>query len=142
MKGAKCFRTPTGPAPGPPPPWGCEKVLCRLIWITSTPQSPGRVIPMIALRLAPSQYTCPPLSWTTSTISAMCSSNSPSVLGLVIMMAATWSSMTSATAFGSTTPWGPDLIETTWYPHRAELAGLVPWADSGMRIFRRGFPFD
>ena len=113
MKGARCFRTATGPAPGPPPPCGWEKVLCRLIWITSTPQSPGRVTPMMAFRLAPSQYTCPPLAWTMAAISAMCSSNSPSVLGLVIITAATWSSITAATAAGSTTPRGPDFTGTT-----------------------------
>ena len=46
--------TAIGPDPGPPPPWGCEKVLCRLKWTMSKPMSPGRVRPMIAFRLAPS----------------------------------------------------------------------------------------
>ena len=46
--------TATGPAPGPPPPWGVEKVLCRFIWMTSKPMSPGLTLPRIALRLAPS----------------------------------------------------------------------------------------
>ena len=35
----------TGPEPGPPPPCGVEKVLCRFRCITSTPKSPGRVLP-------------------------------------------------------------------------------------------------
>ena len=43
-----------GPAPGPPPPWGVEKVLCRLKWTMSKPMSPGREMPKIALALAPS----------------------------------------------------------------------------------------
>ncbi len=34
--------TPTGPAPGPPPPCGVEKVLCKLKCMTSKPRSPGR----------------------------------------------------------------------------------------------------
>ena len=48
------FLTPTGPLPGPPPPCGVENVLCKLICITSNPISPGRQIPSIGLRLAPS----------------------------------------------------------------------------------------
>ena len=45
----------TGPAPGPPPPCGVEKVLCRLMCIASMPRSPGRTRPTIALKFAPSQ---------------------------------------------------------------------------------------
>ena len=45
---------PTAPEPGPPPPCGVEKVLCRFRWTTSNPISPGRTIPMMALRFAPS----------------------------------------------------------------------------------------
>ena len=33
--------TAIGPAPGPPPPCGCVKVLCRLKWTMSKPVSPG-----------------------------------------------------------------------------------------------------
>ena len=33
--------TPIGPMPGPPPPWGMQKVLCRFRWHTSAPISPG-----------------------------------------------------------------------------------------------------
>ena len=40
-KAAKCSATPMGPMPGPPPPWGMQKVLCRLRWQTSAPMSPG-----------------------------------------------------------------------------------------------------
>lgn len=29
-KGARCFFTPIGPMPGPPPPWGIQNVLWRL----------------------------------------------------------------------------------------------------------------
>ena len=41
-KGARCGATPIGPMPGPPPPCGMQKVLCRLRWQTSAPMSPGR----------------------------------------------------------------------------------------------------
>ena len=44
-----------GPDPGPPPPCGVENVLCRLICMTSTPKSPGRIFPTSALKFAPSQ---------------------------------------------------------------------------------------
>ena len=30
-KGSKCFATPIGPIPGPPPPCGIQKVLCKFI---------------------------------------------------------------------------------------------------------------
>jgi len=43
-----------GPAPGPPPPCGWLKDLCRFRWTMSKPMSPGRVRPMIAFRFAPS----------------------------------------------------------------------------------------
>jgi hypothetical protein len=36
---------PMGPMPGPPPPWGMQKVLCRLRWHTSAPMWPGLVRP-------------------------------------------------------------------------------------------------
>ena len=35
--GARCAATPIGPMPGPPPPCGMQKVLCRLRWQTSAP---------------------------------------------------------------------------------------------------------
>src|SRR5947209_15005294 len=60
--GSSFDTTPTTPDPGPPPPCGVVKVLCRLKWQTSKPRSPGRVMPRIALRLAPSMYTCTPVA--------------------------------------------------------------------------------
>ena len=42
-KGARWARTPIGPMPGPPPPCGMQKVLCRLRWHTSAPMRPGEV---------------------------------------------------------------------------------------------------
>jgi hypothetical protein len=43
--GARCFFTPIGPIPGPPPPWGMQNVLCRFRWHTSAPMCPGLVRP-------------------------------------------------------------------------------------------------
>lgn len=43
--GAKCFFTPIGPMPGPPPPCGMQNVLWRLRWQTSAPIQPGLVRP-------------------------------------------------------------------------------------------------
>ena len=53
--GGQMRLTPIGPMPGPPPPCGMQKVLCRLRWLTSEPMSPGRASPTSALRLAPSR---------------------------------------------------------------------------------------
>ncbi len=53
--GARWARTATGPTPGPPPPWGMQKVLCRFRCDTSAPNRPGRATPTSALRLAPSR---------------------------------------------------------------------------------------
>ena len=44
----------TGPTPGPPPPCGMQKVLCRLRWLTSPPNSPSAASPTSAFRFAPS----------------------------------------------------------------------------------------
>ena len=52
--GARCLPTPMGPTPGPPPPWGMQKVLWRLRWQTSAPNSPGETRPTWAFMLAPS----------------------------------------------------------------------------------------
>ena len=52
--GARWDRTPMGPTPGPPPPWGMQKVLCRLRCETSAPNLPGRATPTRAFMLAPS----------------------------------------------------------------------------------------
>ncbi len=53
-KGTSAARTPTGPAPGPPPPCGVLNVLCVLKCMTSKPASPGLNRPRIAFRFAPS----------------------------------------------------------------------------------------
>ncbi len=54
-KGARCARTPIGPMPGPPPPCGMQKVLCRFRCETSAPNLPGRAMPTSAFMLAPSR---------------------------------------------------------------------------------------
>src|SRR6266536_1364097 len=64
--GARWALTATGPTPGPPPPCGMQKVLWRLRCETSAPNQPGLATPTIALRFAPSTYTCPPAAWTRS----------------------------------------------------------------------------
>jgi hypothetical protein len=69
MNGARCALRPIGPMPGPPPPCGMAKVLCRFMWLTSAPMSPGEVRPTWALRLAPSMYTWPPWAWTMAQMS-------------------------------------------------------------------------
>ena len=46
--------TAIGPAPGPPPPCGWVNDLWRLKWTMSKPMSPGREMPITALRFAPS----------------------------------------------------------------------------------------
>ena len=61
--GARCALTPIGPMPGPPPPCGMAKVLCRFRCETSLPISPGLATPTCAFMFAPSRYTCPPCSW-------------------------------------------------------------------------------
>src|SRR5690348_18481926 len=55
--GARCDLTAHGPTPGPPPPCGMQKVLCRLRWETSEPHLPGLATPTSAFMLAPSVYT-------------------------------------------------------------------------------------
>src|SRR5690606_39746006 len=75
--GARCDFTAHGPTPGPPPPCGMQKVLCRLRCDTSEPQAPGLASPTMAFMLAPSVYTWPPLACTISHISTMASSKQP-----------------------------------------------------------------
>ena len=84
---ARWARTPIGPMPGPPPPWGMQNVLCRFKWLTSAPNAPGRATPTRALRLAPSTYTWPPASCTARHRSVMPSSKTPCVDGYVTMIA-------------------------------------------------------
>src|SRR5574343_975143 len=81
MNGARWALRPIGPMPGPPPPCGMAKVLCRFMWLTSAPMKPGEVRPTWALRLAPSMYTWPPLAWTMAQMSLIASSNTPCVDG-------------------------------------------------------------
>ncbi|MNT40122.1 hypothetical protein D3C72_1764160 [compost metagenome] len=81
MNGARCDFMPIGPMPGPPPPCGMQKVLCRFMCDTSAPMSAGRVRPTCAFMLAPSMYTWPPLAWIRAQISLMPSSNTPWVDG-------------------------------------------------------------
>src|SRR5665213_187902 len=50
----RCFATPIGPTPGPPPPCGMQNVLCRFKWQTSAPINPGEVKPTCAFMFAPS----------------------------------------------------------------------------------------
>src|SRR5687768_16141392 len=80
-KGARCAFTAQGPTPGPPPPCGMQKVLCRLRCDTSEPHLPGLATPTSAFMLAPSVYTCPPWRCTMSQISTTSSSNTPCVDG-------------------------------------------------------------
>src|SRR5690242_20022798 len=80
-KAARCDLTAHGPTPGPPPPCGMQKVLCRLRCETSEPQRPGRAMPHSAFKFAPSVYTCPPCWWTMSQIVTISSSNTPWVDG-------------------------------------------------------------
>lgn len=57
MKGAKCALMPIGPMPGPPPPCGMQKVLCRFKWHTSAPMWPGLVRPTYQKEAASSRQT-------------------------------------------------------------------------------------
>src|SRR5690606_20773896 len=79
--GARADLAAHGPTPGPPPPCGMQNVLCRLRCDTSEPHAPGLASPTIALRLAPSVYTWPPLAWMISQISTIAFSNTPCVDG-------------------------------------------------------------
>src|SRR4249919_4379236 len=79
--GARCDFTAQGPTPGPPPPCGMQKVLCRLRCETSEPHLPGRATPTRAFMLAPSVYTWPPCACTMSQMATMSSSNTPCVDG-------------------------------------------------------------
>ena len=53
QEGREVRLRPIGPMPGPPPPCGMAKVLCRFMWLTSAPMA-GRGQADLALRLAPS----------------------------------------------------------------------------------------
>src|SRR5258708_16999110 len=79
--GVRCSLTATGPTPGPPPPCGMQKVLCRFRCDTSAPNEPGCASPTSAFRLAPSMYTWPPAACTRSQTSLTVGSNTPLVDG-------------------------------------------------------------
>ena len=70
-KGARSSEQAMAPQPGPPPPWGVEKVLCKLKCMMSTSASAGRIRPMFAFMFAPSMYRKAPDSCNTSAISFM-----------------------------------------------------------------------
>src|SRR5674476_808943 len=134
--GARCARATTGPTPGPPPPCGIANVLCRLRWLTSAPNAPGRASPTSALRLAPSTYTCPPAACTVSQIDVIVSSKTPCVEGYVTMMAASLSAFAAIFVWRSTRstdPSGAAFTTTTDSPASAAEAAFVPCAEDGMR---------
>src|ERR1700733_13408018 len=79
--GARCAFAATGPTPGPPPPCGMQKVLCRLRWDTSPPRRGGDAPPAGGLGLAPSMEPWPPDSWTRSATAVIVSSYTPLVDG-------------------------------------------------------------
>src|ERR1700761_3278231 len=80
-QGTRSSTTQTGPTPGPPPPFGIQKVLCRFRWLTSPPNWPGAATPTIAFMLAPSTYTRPPYLCTSSHSALTPGSNTPYVDG-------------------------------------------------------------
>src|SRR5581483_9497125 len=138
--GRRCSLTAIGPAPGPPPPCGVLNVLCRLMCMTSKPRSPGLTCPSMALRFAPSPYICAPCACTISAIRAMLRSKSPSVLGSVIISAATawpWRSSAARRSSRSMSPSGRAFTATTSNPAIAAVAGFVPCAESGTSTVRR-----
>ena len=87
-----CAVTAIGPAPGPPPPCGPLNVLCGLKCIMSAPKSPGRADAQNGVHVGAVQIHQPAGGVYRSAMSAMWRSNMPSVLGLVIMNTAVWSS--------------------------------------------------
>ena len=127
----------TGPAPGPPPPCGVPKVLCRLRWTTSKPRSPKRMRPRIALRFAPSPYTNAPTSCTRAATCSMSRSQMPRVFGSVTISAATLSSSSRSSAARSIEPSAALGTSVTSKPAMAAEAGLVPCALSGTSTRRR-----
>ena len=64
----------------------------------------------------------------------------PSVLGFVSIKAATSSFMADSRASRLTHPWASDFKLSTLYPAITALAGLVPWAESGIRTFLTRIP--
>src|SRR5437667_387337 len=125
-KGPRCAATQMGPIPGPPPPCGMQKVLCRFRWHRSAPMSAGRTRPTWAFMFAPSMYTCPPCACTISQISRMDDSNTPCVDGYVIIRAASVSLCSAALPRRSSTsmfPRASDWTGTTVRPAMTALGG-------------------
>ena len=79
----------------------------------------------------------PPASRTIFVTSSMLLSNSPSVLGSVIISPASSSSTDPRRASRSVLPSASEGSVTTSNPAMAADAGLVPWAESGISTFRR-----
>ena len=80
-KGARCCLTPIGPIPGPPPPCGMQKVLCRLRWRDvgadlGRPAEPDQRVEVGAV-----QIDLAAGSWTTAQMSRIASSKTPWVEG-------------------------------------------------------------
>ena len=139
--GSNMSLTHSGPAPGPPPPCGVANVLCKLICNISTPIFLKLTTPSIAFKFAPSQYTRPPLECIISAISFKFSSKNPRVLGFVIMIPATFSSIIFSIDEASIIPFSFDFTLMGVNPQMAALAGFVPCAESGMIIFVFFKPF-
>src|SRR5450830_1448776 len=138
--GLRCDLTPIGPTPGPPPPCGMQKVLCRFRCDTSPPKAPGAATPTSAFMLAPSMYTWPPCECTISHSSLMPSSDTPWVDGYVTITHARFLLCCSAFAFRSarsTLPFSSQAVTTTCMFTIEAEAGLVPWADDGIRQMLR-----
>ncbi len=66
-------------------------------------------------------------------ISAIPDSNMPRVLGFVSMRAAVAGPAFALRSSRSTSPFSPDFTLTVFRPASVLLAGLVPWAESGIR---------
>lgn len=68
--------TPMGPMPGPPPPWGMQKVLWRFRCETSDPKSPGRQIPTYHKRKEPKSKV-KSLKWCSGKVAILFTAASP-----------------------------------------------------------------
>ena len=85
-------------------------------------------------------YTWPPASWTASTISRMRLSKTPCVEGYVTISPQSSELYSDAFFFRSSTsmlPLGSHATVMIFMPAMAAEAGLVPWAEAGMRIMLR-----
>ena len=100
-----------GPAPGPPPPCGPLNVLCGLKCIMSAPKSPGRADAEdgVHVRAVEIDQTAGGVHQLGDIVQSA-RSNIPSVLGLVIMNTAVWSSSLAADRPDRRSPSGVLLI--------------------------------